>query len=83
MAIPDQLSCQELIELVTEYLESSLPAAEHARFERHINSCVDCRGYLDQMRRTIQLVGMLCEQDVPADARDHLLRTFRDWKRGE
>lgn len=82
MAIPDELSCQELIELVTEYVEGTLPPAERARFERHLGACAGCRHYLDQVRRTIQLVGALEEDDIPDDTKTHLLRVFRDWKQG-
>jgi len=82
MAIPDELSCQELIELVTEYVEGTLSPAERARFERHLNVCTGCRHYLDQMRRTIQLVGALEEDDIPTDAKTHGLHVFRDWEQG-
>lgn len=80
MAIPDELSCQELVELVTDYVEGTLPPAERARFEAHLGDCIGCRHYLGQMRSTIQMVGRLTEDDIPADARDHLLRVFRYWK---
>lgn len=81
MAGPDAMSCQELIELVTEYFERALPPAEQARFERHLGACADCGNYLDQMRRTIQLVGMLEEQDISEEAKEQLLQAFHSWKR--
>lgn len=81
MTSSDDLSCQELIELVTDYIEGALSPEESARFERHVNSCSDCSAYLAQMRRTIEIVGMLEESDIPADARAQLLRIFRAWKR--
>lgn len=80
MAIPDELSCQELVELVTDYVEGTLTPSERARFEAHLGICTGCRHFLDQMQRTIHLVGRLTEDDIPADARDHLLRVFRHWK---
>ena len=69
MAIPEELSCQELIELVTEYVEGTLPPAERARFERHLNACTGCRHYLDQVRQTIQLVGALEKMISPMTRR--------------
>jgi predicted anti-sigma-YlaC factor YlaD len=75
------LSCQELAELVTEYLEGTLPPAEMLRFENHMGNCHSCQGYLDQMRRTIQLTGMLSETQIAPIARDTLLDLFRDWKK--
>jgi anti-sigma factor RsiW len=74
------LSCQELIELVTDYVEGTLSPADHASFESHLGACMDCHNYLDQMRRTILLVGALAEQDIPDDAKDGLLHAFRHWK---
>jgi len=80
MTTSNELSCQELVELVTEYLEGTLPAHERTRFDDHIAICPGCSNYLDQMRRTIQMVGALKEETIPDDAKDQLLRTFRAWK---
>ena len=77
----DHVSCQEVVELVTEYLERSLPAADAALFEEHVNFCDGCDWYLDQMRTTIAAVGRIAEEDVPPETRDRLLGAFRDWRR--
>jgi len=77
----DELTCQELVELVTEYLEGALPPTERARFERHLEGCVDCNHYLDQMQRTIRLTGRLTEASLAPQAKDELLKIFRDWKK--
>jgi anti-sigma factor RsiW len=78
----DDLTCRELVELVTDYFEDALPAAERRRFEAHVSTCEGCQAHLEQMRRTMELLGALCEENVPPEARDGLLQTFRDWKRG-
>jgi anti-sigma factor RsiW len=75
-----ELACRELVELVTDYLEGALPEAERARFEAHIAACPGCTAYLEQMRTTIRLTGMLTEEQLAPGARDELLRVFRDWK---
>jgi anti-sigma factor RsiW len=77
------LTCQELVELVTAYLEQALPANERARFEAHVTSCAGCAAYVDQMRETIRLIGTLTEEDLSPTARDQLLGVFRAWKAGE
>ena len=79
MTPTDEMSCRELVELVTEYFEGRLAAAERARFEAHLAAC---RHYLDQMRRTIAVVGQLPEESVTPAARDDLIEVFRAWKRG-
>jgi len=77
----DELTCQEFVELVTDYLEGALPSAERLRFESHMDDCPYCAAYLDQMRQTIQLVGQLSEQTVSPEVKSDMLRRFRDWTR--
>lgn len=75
-----ELDCQDLVELVTDYLEGRLPAAERARFDAHIAACPGCARYLAQMRRTIRATGELTEESVPQPAMEELLHLFRGWK---
>jgi anti-sigma factor RsiW len=75
-----ELTCKELVELVTDYLEGSLTDGDRARFEAHIAGCENCTRYLAQMRETIRLTGMLTEEQLPAEQRDTLLDAFRDWR---
>lgn len=74
------LTCQELVELVTDYYEGALSPAERERFEQHAHACSGCHAYLEQMELTIHLTGKLTEADLPPDASDELLRAFRKWK---
>jgi predicted anti-sigma-YlaC factor YlaD len=75
------LSCQELVELVTDYFDDQMTLPERMRFEEHLAVCGPCRTYLHQMRETIKLTGALREESIPDDAKDVLLRTFREFKR--
>ncbi len=75
----EQLSCQELVELVTDYLEDALPPVERARFEAHIEPCDGCRAYLEQIRTTIELTGRLTPEQLEPAAATALLGAFRDW----
>lgn len=76
----EELSCQELVELVTDYLEGALAPAERARFEAHVADCPGCDRYLAQMRTTIALTGASGTVEDAPDVRG-LLDAFRDWKR--
>jgi predicted anti-sigma-YlaC factor YlaD len=76
-----ELTCKELVELVTGYLEGTLEPSERYRFEEHLLICEGCATYLDQMRRTIEVIGALTEESMPAPARAPLLGVFRDWNR--
>jgi anti-sigma factor RsiW len=75
------LSCRELVELVTEYLEHRMPVEERSRFEIHLTYCQACRTYLAQIRETIAAAGRVTEESLPAASRDALLAAFRGWKR--
>jgi anti-sigma factor RsiW len=75
----EKLSCQELVELVTDYLEDALGATDRARFEEHIGRCTGCGHYLGQLRATIALTGQLRPADLGAEAKQALLDAFRGW----
>ena len=77
----DDLPCQELVELVTDYLEGRLPEPERARFEAHLVLCEGCRTYLEQMRQTVRALGHLAEESIEPAAKQRLLAAFRNWRR--
>lgn len=74
------LACDELVELVTDYLEGALPSPERVRFEMHLSECGPCEHYVEQMRLTIKAAGRLTEETIEPQAREALLKVFRDWK---
>ena len=75
----EDLTCQELVELVTDYLEDALAPADRARFEAHLAGCPGCDRYVDQMRTTIALARDTRDAE-PAPGVSELLAVFRDWK---
>jgi anti-sigma factor RsiW len=81
VTVEADLTCRELVELVTDYLEGVMPAAERARFEEHLVFCPGCVYYLDHMRKTIELAGELTEEQLAPEAEATFLEAFRAWKR--
>jgi predicted anti-sigma-YlaC factor YlaD len=79
----DSLTCQELVELVNDYIEGLLPSEEQARFELHLQGCSGCRAYLQQMKQTIDLTGRLRDDELLSPAREDLLDVFRKWKQAK
>jgi anti-sigma factor RsiW len=79
---PLHISCQEVVELVSDYVDQTLPAHEAALFEQHLNFCDGCGLYVDQVRKTINVVGDLRAEDIPEETKDKLMTAFRDWSRG-
>ncbi len=77
----EQMTCKELVELVTEYIEGTLPNDVRMRVESHLTGCDGCTNYVEQMRQTIQLTGQIREENLSPEQRDDLLKLFRDWKK--
>jgi anti-sigma factor RsiW len=77
------ITCQELTEVLTDYLEGVMAPEDRARFEAHLAICDGCVNYVTQMRQTIESVRALHPEHVEATAPEDLLAAFRAWKRGE
>jgi len=78
----DDLNCDEIVELVTAYLEDALDGHTRHRFEQHLAICTGCDRYLDQIRRTIAELGLLPREHLSDRARADLLTAFRGWHSG-
>lgn len=76
-----QMSCREIVDLVTDYLEDALPRSERARFEAHIDGCDGCAAAVEQFRMTIRITGHVSEDQLTPPLRGALIDAFRDWKR--
>ena len=79
MRLDRELTCEQVVELVTAYLDDRLPTSEVERFEEHLAFCDGCSTYLEQMRATIAATRELRPADIPAELQERLLEAFRDW----
>jgi anti-sigma factor RsiW len=75
------LACQEIVELVTDYLEGAMDAPLRASFDAHLEGCPHCPHYLEQMRATIRVAGTITADDLPPELRAGLLEAFRGFRR--
>ena len=73
------MDCNELVELVTAYLDGALDADTRASFDEHLLDCDGCGNYLEQVRVTIATVGTIGSEELDPDYRSRLIETFRDW----
>jgi anti-sigma factor (TIGR02949 family) len=82
-ALSNGITCREVVEVVTLYLDGAMQAEERARFEEHLALCEGCVAYVDQMRRTSRLVRTAAEREqaLSPRARAELVQAFRGWKR--
>ncbi len=76
-------SCQEIAELVTDYLDDSLTFSEQLRFQMHVGMCVACRSYLSQIKYTVKTLGQLPSEPIPDHVKEELLRRFQSWKKDQ
>jgi anti-sigma factor RsiW len=77
----EQITCRQVVELVTDYLEGAMAPADAARLEHHLARCEGCASYVEQIRMTIEAVGRIGQEDLPADTRAGLVAAFRAFKR--
>jgi anti-sigma factor RsiW len=80
MTDTEALNCQELVELVTDYVEGMLDERDRLAFEQHLAVCAGCTEYVEQLRATIEITGTLTAADLSPGAEETLLKAFRDWK---
>lgn len=81
MTYPVGMTCQELVELVTDYLEDALAPEQREQFEAHLSVCPGCEEYLEQIRLTVEATGALTEDSLEPQTRDTLLSAFHNWRR--
>ena len=79
---PEEMSCRQLVDIVTDYLEGNMAPQDRRRFDAHLAECPYCVNYLDQMRATIAALGGLTEESISSEARGELLEAFRGWRGG-
>jgi anti-sigma factor RsiW len=79
MRLDRELACQQVVELVTAYLDDGLLPEDRERFEEHLVFCDGCQNYLEQMRGTIETAGRV-RLELPAELEKELLEAFRAWR---
>jgi anti-sigma factor RsiW len=73
------MDCNELVELVTAYLDGALDAETHARVEAHLTTCDGCANYVQQFRETARTVGNIHDDELDPNFRSRLLDAFKDF----
>lgn len=81
-----QMTCRELVELVTAYRDGVLSARDRDRFDAHLSVCPPCVTYVEQIDATVRTLGTLGDLDEQVamveqqPATQELLQLFRTWK---
>jgi anti-sigma factor RsiW len=74
------MDCNELVEVITDYIEDRLPLEDRRRFDAHLLECPYCVVYVEQMRDTIAALGSVNVDTIEPAERVKLVELFRDWK---
>ncbi len=74
------ITCQEMVELVTDYIEGRMDDSTRARFEGHVAECDACTLYIEQMRQTIVALGRIPAESISSEAEEELMAAFRNWR---
>jgi predicted anti-sigma-YlaC factor YlaD len=74
----NEVQCREVAEVLTDYLEGTMPAEQRTALEEHLVMCEGCTNYVEQLRVSVRLTGRLKEEDVPAAVMDTLLQMFKE-----
>jgi len=74
------MDCNELVELVTAYLDGALDPDTRARFDSHLVDCDGCENYLQQFRETVRTVGKITDDELDPAFRNRLLDAFKDFR---
>lgn len=77
------LTCRDLTEIVTDYVEGRMGVWDRLRFQLHIGMCTACREYVRQMQVTRAVVGHVHAPPIPDEVKEELIKRFRDWKEGD
>ena len=80
MSVADGVTCRDLVEALTDYLEGAIPADRRAAIDAHLATCDGCRTVLEELRTTIRITGTLSEEQVPETTRASLREAFRGWR---
>jgi anti-sigma factor RsiW len=75
----DEMACQELVELVSDYLEGVLGPDQTERIQEHLAICTSCDNYIAQVRATIRATGSLPPEIPSAAVEDQLTDLYRQW----
>jgi len=72
------LTCQQVVELVTGYLDGGLDPRTAMLVRAHLATCPGCHAYVEQIRQTISLLGTVTPDNLSQTTRDGLMIAFRD-----
>jgi anti-sigma factor RsiW len=73
------LTCQELVELITDYVEGALDKQRYSEVARHLSECDDCLRYVAQLQQTERVLATMPAPALSDHDRAALIAAYRDW----
>jgi len=75
--VAPMVRCQEVVDLLMEYLEGELPALRAAALDAHLKGCSPCLAFLNTYRSTIHVSRQLTVEEIPPELTERLLEFLR------
>jgi anti-sigma factor RsiW len=77
----EEMACNELVEIVTDYLDGTLSQRELARVRDHLTSCDGCQAHVEQMRTTVRVLRSEPDEQISPQLAAAVADLFRGWAR--
>ena len=61
------MTCQQVADLIRDYLAEELNPEIAAAFQEHLRRCPDCVAFINTYKKTTQAVESLRYEEIPAD----------------
>jgi predicted anti-sigma-YlaC factor YlaD len=79
---PEKLTCQQVTDILVDYVTEDMAPAMRAVFEAHLRSCADCRAFLNTYKETIRATRTVCAEDIPSDMLNRVQQFFHAKMKG-
>ena len=66
------MTCHEAIDILADYLESTLTPTALEKLEAHLGECAPCRAYLATYKRAAELAAKVNRVEMPPEVRQRL-----------
>ncbi len=74
--------CQQITDLILDYLTGELHPDTAAEFEEHLGICPDCVAFMNTYKKTVEVTRSLPCGDIPAEMERRVRRFLQEKTKG-
>jgi anti-sigma factor RsiW len=75
---PSTIECRQIADLLSDYLDGTLPKPTRELLEWHIEGCGPCVAFVNTYRGTINAATKLKDVEIPSELKQRLLAVLRN-----